>query len=306
MYAEAIIAYRLALAAGAHVPQIETNLGIAYFRMGDFNSAIVPLRHTLAVIPANSQARTLLGMALYGTRDYAGAATQLEKVASAEPQNVRLQFVLAECYLLSRQTQKTLEAFEKIEKSEPHSVAAYMLFGQALDGLGRYDQAISQFKKAEAAAPDTPNVHFVLGYLYWKRRLFNQAAAEFQHELHRDASNAQARAYLGDISYHQGNLDAARNLLQQALAGGARLRLVYLDLGIIDTRRQNYPAAVRDLEKAVELDPTKIDAHYRLALAYRAAGDQASADRELKIIKEMQAEDRTVSRQEVMGKPAAH
>ncbi|HET7099716.1 MAG TPA: tetratricopeptide repeat protein [Terriglobia bacterium] len=307
MYSEAVATYHLALAAGSGLPQVETNLGIAYFRMGDFKRAAPVLRQALRRRPSNLQTRTLLGMSLYGMRNYAGAGNELAKVAAAQPQNVKLQFVLAECYLLSHQSEKTLQAFQKIEQEEPNSAEAYMLFGQALDGLGRYVQATEEFQKAAAAAPDAPNVHFVLGYLYWKQRKFDPAAAEFQKDLARNPGNGESRAYLGDISYRHGDLHNARQLLEKARQEGVRIRLLYLDLGIIDTDQKRYGAAVAELRKAVALDPTQTDTHYRLALAYKGLGNADAAKQELQTIKEMREENHNLAQQEVQqGQHSAH
>lgn len=305
-YGDAIIAYRLALAANSGLPQVETNLGIAYFRAGDFHAAITPFRRAVALDPANLQARTLLGMSFYGTQDYNQAASELAKVAAAQPGNTKLLFVLAECYLWSHQSQKTLQVFQQIENTQPDSAAAYMLLGQALDALGRYTQAIEEFQKAAAAAPNAPNVHFVLGYLYWKQRRFDEAGKEFQKELAANPGNAEARAYLGDIRYRRGDLSAGHQLLAKAFAEGAHIRLVYLDLGIIDTRLEKYHAAIDELREAVALDPTQTDAHYRLALAYKGAGNAAAADRELQTIKEMEEENRAVTQRSVMKPSSVH
>lgn len=306
MYPEAAAAYQLALKAGSQLPQVETNLGIAYFRMGDFKNAAPVFRQALSFRPSDLQARTLLGMSLYGMKDYREAANELEKVSAAQPQNVRLQFVLAECYLLSHQSEKTLQAFQKIEQEEPNSAEAYMLFGQALDGLGRYVQATEEFQKAAVAAPDAPNVHFVLGYLYWKQRKFDPAAAEFHKDLARNPGNGESRAYLGDISYRHGDLNSARRLLEQALKEGVRIRLLYLDLGIIDTNQKRYTAAVAELQKAIALDPTRMDTHYRLALAYKGLGNTTAANQELQTIQEMREENHNLAQQEVQGQHSAH
>lgn len=301
MYSEAITSYKLALRFNSHRAEIEKNLGIAYIQTGNSAAAARSLREALASQPGDLQARTLLGMALYGARDYAGAASELAIAAKAAPQNTKLLFVLAECYLLSHQSQKTLEVFSQIERQQPDSAAAYMLMGQALDGLRRYDQAIAEFQKAAAAAPNAPNVHFILGYLYWKRREFARASAEFHRELVRDPGNAEATAYLGDINYRHGDSRAARAQLSRALREGCKIRLVYLDLGIIDTQARSYKLAVRELQAAVAVDPTQTDAHYRLAIAYKGLGNTAAMNQELETIKQMEAENRAVVQQHVMG-----
>lgn len=72
-YQEAAGCYRKALSIEPTIPEIQLNLGLAEFKLGDFQAALGPLAATLAVDSGNIQARTLLGMSYYGAGLYSKA-----------------------------------------------------------------------------------------------------------------------------------------------------------------------------------------------------------------------------------------
>ncbi len=48
----------------------------------------------------------------------------------------------------------------------------------------------------------------------------------------------------------------------------------HADLGMIYAKRNDFPAARNELERAVELDPKNLTAHYQLSLVYARLGDK--------------------------------
>jgi|HubBroStandDraft_1064217.scaffolds.fasta_scaffold04841_3 tetratricopeptide (TPR) repeat protein len=283
-YKEAADCYRKALSIESNIREIQLNLGLAEFKLGDFQAALGPLSAVLAADPGNVQARTLLGMSYYGAGMYAKAVPELDRALTGDPENTQLHHVIAQSCLWSGQHQRALQEFEWLLRKQPDSAATHMLMGEALDGLGRDPEAIGEFQAAAAAAPKEPEVHFGLGYLFWKERRYDEAESEFRRELTNDPSHAQANAYLGDVLLHRDDPEAAGPLLEKASRLDAKIRIVHLDLGIIFAGRKEYGPAERELREAVRLDPSKADAHYRLAQVYQSLGRTAEAKAERAVV----------------------
>jgi tetratricopeptide (TPR) repeat protein len=59
-------------------------------------------------------------------------------------------------------------------------------------------------------------------------------------------------------------------------------------LGVIAAREGRPTEAAGSYQKAIELDPSLGEAHYRLSEVYRAMGESEKAKKEVKIFQELQ------------------
>jgi tetratricopeptide (TPR) repeat protein len=282
-YPEAIAHYRKARALDPTIPQLNLNLGLALFKSGNFRDAASVFEAELQRRPnlPDAQRLTLLaGMAHYGAREYGPAIPYLKEAAAADQRNLPLRLALAHCYLWTKQWDATMAVYKEILTINPDSAEADMIAGEALDGEGDGEGAVQQFRAAVKANPKEPNVHFVLGYLMWTRKQFDEAIAEFKAELANDSENNQAMLYLGDIYVRLGQFATAKDILEKAAKYPTTDPLIHLDMGIVYMETDDQNDAVRELKKAIEMDPDSVNAHFRLAKVYLSMGrkDEAKAE----------------------------
>jgi tetratricopeptide (TPR) repeat protein len=283
-YEEAIAAYRKSLSLRPADPLTELNLGLAFFKTGKLQQAIPPLRLAAAALPSNQQVQTLLGMSLFGTGQYRAAAAHLETAVPAERAKPDFEQVLAQCYLYGGEYPKAIATFERMLVRDPDSPAVHMFLGEAYDADGKMSKAIEEFRTAVGKG-SVPNLHFGLGYLLWRSHEYPEAAAEFQKELTTDPRHYQALAYLGDTLLRQGRQAEATKLLEQSIAVQDNVWLTHFHLGVMALERKQYSRAIDQLKRAIALSPQRAEPHYRLAQAYRAAGDLTAARAELERVK---------------------
>jgi serine/threonine-protein kinase len=136
------------------------------------------------------------------------------------------------------------------EQLDPLSAAVSNNLAIELTALGRFDEAIARYRKAIAAAPDWPTAHNNLARLYVRRKMLNEALAEFE-----EAHRLNPRAARGELGHWYGRLgrkpDALRMLaeLRQAQETNPFLfAMVYA--GLDDKNR-----AFASLEAAVAMIP---------------------------------------------------
>ena len=86
---------------------------------------------------------------------------------------------------------------------------------------------------------------------------------------------------LGDVRALQADVAAARSLYEQALALDAESAYAHAALGRLAVREKRYADGARELERALELDPSAKSLHYPASQAYRALGDEAAMQRHL-------------------------
>jgi tetratricopeptide (TPR) repeat protein len=94
-------------------------------------------------------------------------------------------------------------------------------------------------------------------------------------------------AYLGDIAMKENDFDHALPLLEKAVHQQNDLRFAYVDMGAVLMQQKRYPEAMAALQRAVKLDPTQPDAHFRLGRLYQAMGNTADAEREFAKVREL-------------------
>lgn len=283
-YANAVAFYRKALAINPGMPGLRLNLGLAYFKGGDYHEAIRIFEPMLKAQPAQSaetnRLTLLLGMSYYGLAEYKAATPYLMRASASDPQNLTLLLTLAHSCLLTRQFPCVIDAYHRIVAINAQSAEADMLVGEALDAMKDSDGAIREFRAAVAANPREPNVHFGLGYLLWTRKQYAEAAQEFQAELANDPGYTNAMQYLADSELHTDQIDQAETLLEKLVKSDPGVYMARLDLGIVYAKKDRRADALRELKAAEAIKPGDVDVHWQLGRLYRTTGDMAQARRE--------------------------
>lgn len=279
-YPDAVVAYSKAIELHSQLPGLQVDMGLALFKQQKFKEAIPALKAAVAESPNDVKPKLLLAMSYYGSAKYAEAIPYLESVVGTSPDNLQLRMTLAQSCLWAELYNCTLEQYQEILRLNPQSAQADMLAGEASDGLNQTVEAIKLFQEAEKVSPHEPEVHFGLGYLLWKEHRFEEAETEFKLELDDNPNQAQALTYLGDIAIRHNDEAAALNYLHRAVAQPQAIRLAYLDLGIVDADHKRNEEAVINLQRAIDMEPAQVDAHYRLGRLYVVMGKPKEAQAE--------------------------
>jgi len=83
-------------------------------------------------------------------------------------------------------------------------------------------------------------------------------------------------------------LDRVENLLTHAVKTDPRCSDAYLQLGVLQTTRRDYPKAIEFYTRAIEADPQSSQAHYRLGIAYDRVGDKQKAAEQFRLHDELE------------------
>jgi tetratricopeptide (TPR) repeat protein len=280
-YKEAVPFYLRALALNPKMPELRLNLGLAYFKAGELNSAVrifTPLLHETADgSPEALRLTTLIGLADYGTGAYRAAIPHLKKATAADPQNMPFRLMLAHSCLWSKEYQCVLDVYREILIFNPESAEADMLAGEAYDEMKNEPRAIEQFQAAVKADPKEPNVHFGYGYLLWRVLKFDEAEKEFRSELANNPEHALALTYLADAEIHLNHSEEAATYLQNAIRVNPSIALAHLDLGVVYRGQGRNDDALRELKAAESLSPDEPQIHWHLGRLYQSMGQKAEA-----------------------------
>ncbi len=179
--------------------------------------------------------------------------------------------------------------YQTLLKLRPDLPAVRANLGAALVQLRRFDEAIAEYERALAAAPGVVQIRVNLALAYYKAGRIDRASAEFETSHQQAPEEKRITLLLADCWLQQGQnrkviallepLDAQYrdDLTFSYLYGSALMRDNQTDRGqeIMDRilrngdsaqarvmmasarmRRQDWAGAQKDLERALEIDPT--------------------------------------------------
>lgn len=300
-YKNAVLLYRRALELNPQMPGLRLNLGLALFKGGELKQSIQLFTTLVKNLPKDSpeaiRITALLGLAYYGVGNYDTAVPYLKSAAADDPRNLQFRLLLAHSCLSSRQFQCVLDTYHEILALNAESAEADMLAGEAMDEMHNSGGATDQFRAAVKADPREPNVHFGLGYLLWTQNQFEEAAQQFRAELDNVPDNAQALAFLADSDMQTNRAAEAIPLIKKALQIDPRIGRAHLDLGILYADGGKAQEATRELKEAARLMPGDPSPHWRLARLYQSMGNKTQANLEFQKTRDLhKAENETIAR----------
>jgi len=230
-----------------------------------------------------------LGNSLQAVREY-------ERAAELDPAEAYV-FDWGSELLLHHAPEPALEVFSKGNRLFPHSVRMLIGLGASWFARGDVDKAVVRICEASDLSPDDPIPYQFLG----RMQNVETPSAELVEKLHRFATlqpeNAEANYYyaVGLWKRRPNPQDAAgaaqaESLLNKAIRLDAKFGAAYLQLGILDSERRDFLAAIANYRLAIQADSKLEEAHYRLAQAYRQIGEADKAKAEVQIYDQLAKE----------------
>jgi tetratricopeptide (TPR) repeat protein len=160
-------------------------------------------------------------------------------------------------------------------EADPNFVVAHYTLGMVHQNLGNRWKAAAQFRAATQLDATYPEPYKALGDLFLAapRRLFDQAVEAYAKAIELRPFFADAHVGLGDARAAKGDVDGAVKAYQAALVHNPLNPRVHMSLGkIYYAEKGLYYEAVGAYKKAIDLDPTSVDARMGLGEVYEDKG----------------------------------
>jgi len=276
------------------------SLGNAHSDAGDYERARAATRALLAeqAKAGREQADTHHSLGEIDERlgDSLEAVKEYQRAAELNPSEANL-FDWGAELLLHRAAEPAIEAFTKGNRLFPRSVRMLTGMGAAWYALGSYEQAARRLCEASDLNPGDPTPYLFMGKMQSAEPTQSEAIAErLERFVRLQPQNALANYYYA-ISLWKGrkSLDDAETAkvkasLEKAVHLDPKLGLAYLQLGILYSERKELSNAIAAYRHAIAADSRMEEAHYRLAQAYKQAGDASKAQAELKLYEQISKE----------------
>ncbi len=236
-----------------------------------------------------ADAEEKLGNSLVAVREY-------ERAAELDPREPNF-FDWGSELLLHHAPEPAVEVFERGNHLHPHSIRLLIGLAAAWFVRGSYDLAVQRICEASDLDPNDPTPYIFMGKMQAAEPEPPEKIVENLRRflaLHPD--HAEANYYYASSLWklRRGVADTAttervESLLKNAIRLDPKLGAAHLQLGLLHFEQKDFPTAVSEFQNAIRGDsqgPVE-EAHFHLAQAYRRMGNEAGADAEFQIYREL-------------------
>lgn len=269
--------------------QNKCDLALAYANAGEYAVARAQFQSLLAK-RETAEAHYLLAGVDEKLGDSLAAVHEYQRAAELDPTETNI-FDWGSELLLHHAEDPAVEVFSHGNRLFPRSTRMLIGLGAAEFSAGSSERAVKRLCEASDLNPGDPLPYVFLGKI---QRSENTVSPEVIERLHRflklQTNNPQANYSYAVAVWKQNqptpepHVSAqVESLLKNAVRLDPKFAEAYLQLGVVHAYQKNSAAAISDFQHAIENRPDLQEAHYRLAQAYRAAGNLEQAKAEIKV-----------------------
>jgi tetratricopeptide (TPR) repeat protein len=142
--------------------------------------------------------------------------------------------------------------FDKAIKNSPNNFENYVSRGTERANAGNYQEALNDFNKAVELNPKIDNVAYL-----------NRASAKY------------------DLGDSQDAVDAYTQIIKSNPVP-KYIDMAYYGLGTVQFDQTNYQEAIKNFDKAIEINPKFHGSYYNRGLSKKLIGDKQGAEKDLK------------------------
>lgn len=254
-YEQAVECFEQGLEADQRMEENYRGLGIAYYEMGNYESAITMLRQSLEEMEEVNDAFTI-DVYYYLAESYRARG---ELVRSAEAYTKLLEYThTAEAYekrgtvyMEKGDTDRGLKDFEKAVALDDSYDVSWMIYsvcqeyGMEKEGQSFLEQALNTGDDGRTAVTD----YYYRGLFNYTLGYYDKARDELMQAVGKNSDDA--RLLLGKVYLAMGDVVSARSLYQEYLSRNEGAAEAYNGLALCSIAEKDYDAALGNIEQGL-------------------------------------------------------
>ena len=240
------------------------------------NAAIEYYRQATNLSPNNAQLFNEWGQVYYIMGDHEKALEKYQQSLSVDQEYDQTYALLGDLYLNRKELDKAADAYSRALELNPMIVEAYSALGYIYSQQGKLQEAVEENLRVLELSPNDYASHKNLTILYQQLGRTDEAVAEAQIALRLapEGDKASLEDFIAQLIPGQPITSSDEQLIQTYLSEGQN----YLDKNDLERAEEVYA-------KALELNPSIIQAHSALGYIYALQGKLPDAlDENLKVL----------------------
>jgi len=276
------------------LPAIHKALGDVALSQGRYPDAISEFKKAIELDNEDLGAKFKLGVAERRDSKFDDATKSFDEVASVDKDYPGLALERGLLFEASGHTEEALKEYEGALAKAPKDPDLMLRVGCGKVAAGRPKQAEELLRKVLADRPNSAETNHCLGRaLLLEDTRLSDALRYLERAVELDSNRAEYELYVGWAANEAGNVPKAEHALAEALRLDQGLADAYWQRGVLRQRQGAARDAIADLTKALELRPTRNEAHAALADAYFDLGKEPQALAEWQIAIQAQPDNAT-------------
>ena len=268
---------------------VERLRGIIFYQRDQFQEAVAAFAKAAAQDASDRESVEMRGVSLFRMGRAPDAIPYLEKArVSVERANIDPEYVLALCYADVQRYDDSRHAFAAQFGFSPDSAEAYLLAGRMFLRRELRDEAGVQASKALQLNPMLPLAHELLGEIALAKGDLPEAIRELDTERKLNPLDPDLYDRLGDAYLRSAQYTDAQQTLNRAVLLEPSSTGPYILLGETFLKLKQPIQALHYLAHAAQMDPSNYMTHNLLGQAYKATGQLSEANREFKMVVDLQ------------------
>ena len=247
---------------------------------GKYEDAVGHFKHALELSPSGLSTHFKLGVTYRHMRKTDLASQEFDQVLAIDKDYPGLALERGLLFEDSGEVERALEQFKNALARAPDDADLQLRVGAAYVAIGRPDDALPMLRKVlEKRGASAEANHYLGRALFAKEGSSNEAMRYLKHAVELDPNRAEYHLYVGWAANdaNPAQLGLAQDEIQKALDLDKLLADAYWQRGVLERKRLAVEDALRDLRRALELRPSRIDAYATMAECYEDKNDPQTA-----------------------------
>jgi tetratricopeptide (TPR) repeat protein len=214
-----------------------------------------PLLESQIAQKPSADAFNALGVYFTNHKSTSCGKLAFQKALEIDPQYWQASLSLGLSYLSDGKNELATRQLQTAETEKPDSVEVHNALGTALEAAGKMSEAQAQFEAALALDPGSAFALFHRGLTLEAQGRLTAAIASYQQALELSPGNVDYACALANAYVKSGNINSALATLQPLTNAHADSSLLWYNLGVVYSRREESKAAIDAFQQALQLDP---------------------------------------------------
>jgi Flp pilus assembly protein TadD len=270
---ESTAEYRRAAELKPDFAEAQMNLGLSLVDAKDFTGAAVALQRAADLMPGLARPRYLAGLALERSGNIPAAIAQYELAAPLDANNFDIYFRWGVCLLRADHAEDAERRLRQAIALHADNEAAHGALVDSLLRQKKTDAAIAELRASLERNGGDATARFKLATALYDLGKPADALAELDRADANAAPSAERSKLRASILISQKDWDGAAKALAIAVAAAPDDAALHAEYGRILMQQRDFPAAERELRRALTLDGKQTDALRNLASTEYLAGN---------------------------------